>query len=52
MSKLLGFVGSIVASYIGWYLAAPFGFMTAFIVSTVAAGFGLYYGIKYGKRYE
>ena len=27
------------------------GIMTQFILSTIAGGFGLYYGVKWGKRY-
>lgn len=52
MSKLLGFVGTMVGSYAGWYLAASLGFFTAMMVSCVGAGVGLYYGRKFGKRYE
>ena len=46
MKKLFGVLGSTAASFIGWYAAVKFGFMTAFIVSTIAGGFGLYYGVK------
>ena len=46
MKKLFGFLGGSITSTIGWYAAAKFGFMTAFIVSTIAGGFGLYYGVK------
>ena len=46
MKKLFGFLGTTVASTIGWYAAAKFGFMTAFFVSTIAGGVGLYYGVK------
>ena len=54
MKKLLGFVGTTVASYAGWYAASLIpgaGFMTEFIVSTIAGGFGLYYGIKYAREH-
>ncbi len=46
MKKLLGFLGSAIGSTLGWYIAAKFGFMTAFFVSTIAGGVGLYYGVK------
>jgi hypothetical protein len=49
--KLGGFVGATVAGYVGWYLVAGFGFMTAFIVSTIASGFGMYYGVKFARKY-
>ena len=33
-------------SYAGWYLGARVGFTTAFMVSMVGLGIGLYYGRK------
>jgi hypothetical protein len=50
MKKLFGFLGTTIASTAGWYAAAKFGFMTAFVVSTIAGGFGLYYGIKFHNQ--
>lgn len=51
--KLGGFVGGTVVSTVVWYLveAVGGGFMSAFIVSTIAGGFGIYYGVKVAKRY-
>jgi hypothetical protein len=51
--KLGGFVGGTVVSTLVWYLveAVGGGFMTAFIVSTIASGFGIYYGVKIARRY-
>jgi hypothetical protein len=46
MGKLGAFVGSTIGSYAGWYAAARFGFTTAFMVSMVGTGFGMYYGRK------
>ncbi|HET7040700.1 MAG TPA: hypothetical protein VFI13_01715 [Gemmatimonadales bacterium] len=54
MRKLFGFLGTTVASYGGWYLASLIpgaGFMTEFIVSTIAGGFGLYYAVKYAREH-
>ena len=54
MRKLLGFVGTTAASYAGWYAASLIpgaGFMTEFIISTIAGGFGLYYGVKYAREH-
>ena len=53
MPKLFGFIGGTAASYVGWYLGEIVGggIMTQFILSTIAGGFGLYYGVKWGKRY-
>ncbi len=54
MKKLLAFVGATVTSYVGWYLGKLLGggIMTCFILSTIAGGFGLYYGAKFARRYE
>jgi hypothetical protein len=52
MVKLSGFVGSIVGSYAFWYLGAPIGMFTGLMFSIVGGGVGLYYGRKFGKRYE
>jgi len=52
MTKLLGFVGGLVGSYAGWYLGMPVGIFTAFFLSTVAGGVGIYYGRKLGRNYE
>jgi hypothetical protein len=49
--KLGGFVGATLAGYVAWYLVVGFGYMTAFIVSTIASGFGMYYGAKIAKKY-
>lgn len=53
MVKLGGFVGGTVVSTAVWYLVEALGggFMSAFIVSTIASGFGIYYGVKIAKRY-
>lgn len=44
MAKLLGFVGSLVGSSIGWWLGAFAGTMTAFMLSMVGTGVGIYLG--------
>ena len=53
MNKLFGFLGTTIASYVGWYAASLIpgaGFMTEFLISTIAGGFGLYYGVKFAKE--
>jgi hypothetical protein len=53
VKKLFGFLGGFVASYLGWYLASLIpgaGIMTQFIVSTIAWGFGAYYGVKWARQ--
>jgi hypothetical protein len=45
MTKLLGFVGATVGGYAGWALGAALaGTFTAFTLSIVGTGFGLYWG--------
>ena len=52
LMKTIGIlVGSTIGGAVGWVVGIPFGFMTAFIVSTIASGFGWYYGVKIVKKY-
>jgi hypothetical protein len=46
LKKILGFVGATVGSAVGWWLGAHIGIMTAFMVSTVGTGAGIYAGIR------
>jgi hypothetical protein len=50
-AKWLGWIGSIVGSYAGWYLGAPDGIMTAFMLSMVGMGAGLYLGRRVARDY-
>ena len=54
MKKVGAFVGGTVVSTVVWYLVEALGgsFFTALIVSTLASGFGIYYGVKIARRYE
>ncbi len=52
MSKLIGFVGTMVGSSIGWWLGAKVGIMTALALSFVGTGVGLYYGRKFAANYD
>lgn len=52
MTRLLGFVGATAGGYVGWALGAPVGIFTAFAVSMLGTGVGLYYGRKLGQRWE
>jgi hypothetical protein len=51
MGKLFSFVGGTIGSYAGWALGAPVGFTTAFIVSMVGTGIGMYFGHRIAKNY-
>lgn len=44
MTKILGTLGSFVGGSIGWWMGAGFGTMTAFIVSIIGTGVGIYLG--------
>jgi hypothetical protein len=54
LRKIGGFVGGTVASLVVGSLVSALGgsFFTAFIISTIAYGPGIYYGVKIAKRYE
>ncbi len=54
LRKIGGFVGGTLTSIVVGYLVTALGgsFFTAFIVSTIAYGPGIYYGVKIAKRYE
>ena len=44
MTRLMGFLGATIGSYAGWALGVRFGFMTAFMISMVGTGLGIYAG--------
>ena len=50
MRKLLGFVGATVGSAVGWWAGAHVGTMTAFMVSMVGTGAGMYAGWRGADR--
>jgi hypothetical protein len=51
MGKLFAFIGATIGSYAGWFLGARIGFTTAFMVSMVGTGIGMYYGHRIAKNY-
>lgn len=52
MTKLFGFLGATVGGWIGWALGAPVGMFTAFMLSMVGTGLGIYAGKQLARRYE
>jgi hypothetical protein len=46
----MGFLGATVGGYAGWALGARFGTMTAFVVSMVGTGAGIYAGRRAAQR--
>ena len=51
MTKLLGFVGATIGGYLGWAVGAPVGVFTAFAVSMVGTGVGMYYGRRAAQHW-
>ncbi len=51
METLLGLLGATVLGAMGWWLGEGVGFMTAFMVSTLASGVGLYAGRRFFREY-
>ena len=51
MRKLFSFLGATILGYAGWFIGARVGITTAFIVSMVGTGFGMYYGSKIAQYY-
>lgn len=50
MRKVIGFLGATVGGGVGWWLGARFGTMTAFIISTILSGVGLYYANRWASE--
>jgi len=51
MSKLASFIGMTVGGAIGWYAGNIVGFMTAFVLSCVGTGVGLYLARRAAQQY-
>jgi len=52
MNKLMGFIGATLGSSIGWWLGAKVGLMTAFMVSMIGTGAGIWFGRRAAERYS
>lgn len=52
MNKLLIFVGATIGSGIGWWLGEQWGLMTAFVVSGIGTGMGIYAGWRVARALE
>jgi uncharacterized membrane protein YeaQ/YmgE (transglycosylase-associated protein family) len=51
VTKVFGFIGATIGGYTGWALGANVGLTTAFIVSMVGTGIGIYYGRRIARSY-
>ena len=50
MKGFLNFMGMSVGGWLGWAMGAPISIFTAFIVSMVGMGVGLYFTQRMVKR--
>jgi uncharacterized membrane protein SpoIIM required for sporulation len=50
--KLFIFIGATVGSYAGWALGAHAGIMTAYMLSMLGTGVGMYAGHRTAKQLE
>jgi uncharacterized membrane protein YeaQ/YmgE (transglycosylase-associated protein family) len=50
MSTLLAWVGATVGGALGWWAGSSHGLFTAFVLSTVGTGVGLYLGRRLADR--
>jgi uncharacterized membrane protein YeaQ/YmgE (transglycosylase-associated protein family) len=50
MKKMLGLVGMTVGGWVGWAIGAPISIFTAFMVSMVGTGVGLYVAHKIARQ--
>jgi hypothetical protein len=51
MEKLLGFIGATALGSVGCWAGERMGVMTAFVVSMVGTGVGLYAGRRVARDY-
>ncbi len=51
IEALLGFVGATLVGAGGWWIGEHVGVMTAFILSTVGSGAGLYFGRRLAREH-
>jgi hypothetical protein len=51
MNRLCIFIGMMVFGWIGWWIGARFGFMTAFWLSSLGSIVGVYVGWRINRDY-
>jgi hypothetical protein len=50
MKKIITISGVMLGSYLGWWLGEKVGLVTAFMLSTIGAGIGLYVTRRWAKN--
>jgi hypothetical protein len=51
LKKVCVMIGSTIGGSLGWSAGSGIGFMTAFMISMVCTGIGMYAGFKVAERY-
>jgi hypothetical protein len=51
MSKVMVFIGATAGGWIGWFAGAYVGTMTAFMLSMVGTGVGIYVARRWAQNY-
>jgi hypothetical protein len=51
MKGLLVMIGMTIGGWIGWAIGAQVSIFTAFVVSMVGTGFGMYLAIRINQQY-
>jgi len=51
MEKVMGLIGATVVGAAGWWAGEHVGLMTAFVLSMVGTGVGLYAGRRVAREY-
>ena len=51
MIKIMSFIGATIGSAGGWWLGAKVGIMTAFMLSMVGTGIGIYFARRLADNY-
>ena len=51
MEKLFIFLGATIAGSVGWWLGAYVGVMSAFMVSMIFTGVGMYLGRRLARHF-
>jgi uncharacterized membrane protein YeaQ/YmgE (transglycosylase-associated protein family) len=49
METLLGLIGATVLGAVAWWAGAHVGLMTAFVLSTIGSGAGMYVGRRLAR---